>query len=300
MARIPSRLRQRVFETLKFWGAFAAVGVIVAGVAVSCNQVIMTAPPGSTITLFANPEFIPAHGGVSEIVAFVMESTGSPVADGTVVQFFTSLGRIEEQGRTNDGVARVKLVSDSRSGTAKVTAFSGGGSVTSGGGATPTATGTGATPAPTSGGGGGSVTGTINVKIGNVLPAVIWVNAVPSRITSSRSADIIATVLDADGNPVPNVEVFFSVELARAISPIPTATGTATATPTSATPAPSSTANERLDSSGNPVWTDNNGRAVDKLRTIAFPGGAPYIVEVTARVVVGGRFIEGSTNVIIN
>src|SRR5262249_17769618 len=55
----------------------------------SCNQAIMTAPVGSTLTLPANPPFIAANGGVSVISAFVLEPAGTPVADGTVVQFFT-------------------------------------------------------------------------------------------------------------------------------------------------------------------------------------------------------------------
>jgi len=294
MSWIPTRVRREAVETAKFLTAFAAMALVVGTIAVSCNPVVMVAPPGSTITLFANPEFIPAHGGVSEIAAFVMEGTGVPVADGTVVQFFTNLGVIEEQGRTNDGVARVKLRSDSRSGDAKVTAFSGGGSVSSGGGtATPTSGGTAtSTPVPTSSGGGGATTGSITVHIGNVLPAVIWVNAVPSRITSSRSADIIATVLDANGNPVPRVDVFFSVELATvSVGPTPTPGGSGGGTPTG---------NERMDSSGNPISTDNNGRATDKLRTIAEIGGAPYTVVVKARVVAGGKLLEGETNVIIN
>src|SRR5688572_588545 len=104
MSWIPSRARRQFVDAAKFWTAFAVVASLVAAVAVSCNPVLQFAPPGSTITLFANPEFIPAHGGVSEISALVMESTGAPAADGTVVQFFTSLGRIEERGRTNDGV----------------------------------------------------------------------------------------------------------------------------------------------------------------------------------------------------
>ena len=92
--------------------------VLVGTVSTSCHQAILTAPDGSSITVIANPTRIPAFGGVSVISALVYKPTGSPVADGTVVQFFTDLGRIEEQGKTNDGVARVNLVSDTRSGTA--------------------------------------------------------------------------------------------------------------------------------------------------------------------------------------
>src|SRR5258706_547502 len=33
-----------------------------AALQLTCHQVILTAPPGSTLTLFANPEFIAANG----------------------------------------------------------------------------------------------------------------------------------------------------------------------------------------------------------------------------------------------
>src|SRR5512132_325930 len=91
----------------------------------TCNQAVLTAGPGSTLRVSANPPFIEAHGGVSVITAVVIEEIGTPVPDGTVVQFFTDLGDIQEQGRTNDGVARVNLIADSRSGKATITAISG-------------------------------------------------------------------------------------------------------------------------------------------------------------------------------
>jgi hypothetical protein len=148
----------------------------------SCNQSIMTAPAGSTLTVVANPTFVPAHGGVSVVSALVIESIGTPVADGTVVQFFTDLGRIDEQGRTNDGVARVNFVSDSRSGTAKITVSSGAVSNSD-----------------------------TTITVGSALPERVMVGATPQRITDSRSSHIVATVLDVSGNPVPNTPVFFSV-----------------------------------------------------------------------------------------
>ena len=45
------------------------------------------------------------------------------------MQFFTNLGDIDEQGKTNDGVARVNLRANGRSGVATVTAVSGGDAV---------------------------------------------------------------------------------------------------------------------------------------------------------------------------
>ena len=104
-------------------GLGLAVGLVATGS--SCHQSIMTAPPGSTMGLIANPTFIPANGGVSVISAILYDGTGQPVPDGTVVQFFTTLGRIDPQARTNDGVAKANLVADGRSGVAKVSAEGG-------------------------------------------------------------------------------------------------------------------------------------------------------------------------------
>ena len=196
---------------------------------VTCHQAILTAQPGATLTLIVNPLFIPAHGGVAVVSAVVIEEIGTPVPDGTVVQFLTSLGRIDEQGKTNDGVARVNLISDSRSGRATITAFS------------------------------GVASDTEEVEIGSILPQTVIVTADPPFIPSnSRTTHIIATVLDESGNPVPNVLVIF-----RVTSPT---TGT-----------------EFMESGGNPIPTDNNGRAEDILRTRRPFGtvGPPAVVSVT-------------------
>jgi hypothetical protein len=180
----------------------------------TCHQAILTATPETDMTLTVNPEFIPAHGGVAIVSAFLIETnTGTPVPDGTVVQFFSTLGRIEEQGKTNDGVARVKLVSDSRSGEATVTARSG------------------AVLADEP----------VSVKIGNENVRGIILRAQPSRIINSNSTHVIATVLGESGNPVPNVAVYFKVV--------------------------DHPATEFFDSSGRPVFTNNNGEAEDVLRT---------------------------------
>lgn len=266
----------------------AKLGALVLALAhLTCHQVILTAPPGSTMDLFANPEFIAAHGDVSVITALVMEKTGTPVPDGTVVQFFTNLGRIQEQAKTNDGVARVNLISDSRSGRATVTAVSGGGS---GGGTTPPPT---QTPPPTSMPAPpwsppssdvsmlGSTAGTINavsavaasdtvfVDIGSSIPTRVIVVAFPARITDSRSTHVTANVLDSRGNPVSNVPVFFTV--------------------------PPST--EFMDSGGQPIFTDSNGQAEDVMRTRYPRDAAQRFVIVTVTTANG---ITGSVSVAIN
>jgi hypothetical protein len=228
-----------------------------------CNQALPTAPPGTTITLIPNPCAISAHGGVAVISAVLTEKTGLSVPDGTVVQFFTDLGTIDRQGKTNDGVARVNLMADGRSGTAKVTALSGTGS----GSAAPVATSsTGGfiriqsrdvrsasdlhAMAGTSGctATGSNGTAFTTVTIGAARQATILLVASPPAVSPGRTALLTATVLDDAGNPVSNVPVFFSL-------------GTGTG-------------GERLASGGSAVYTDNNGQAQDVLSTSAvLPGG---------------------------
>lgn len=202
-------------------GTLAALALV----HLTCHQAILTAPEGSNLTLTVNPDHIAAHGAIAVVSAFVLDGTGNPVPDGTVVQFFTTLGRIQEQGKTNDGVARVNLTSDSHSGDADISAFS------------------------------GAATDRTSITIGVVDVALVLVRAEPSIITTSRSSHIIATVIDQNGNPVPNVPVVFSVP------------GNA----------------EFMDSSGQPVFTNNNGEAEDVLRTRRTAGAVTSVV-VTATV----------------
>jgi hypothetical protein len=269
---------------LKAWA------VALACLQLTCHQAILTAPAGSSLTLFANPPFIPAHGGVSIITAVVIEPAGTPVADGTVVQFFTTLGRIDEQGKTNDGVARVNLVSDARSGTATVTAISGGPAAAA---PTPgTSPSPGASPSPGNGGGGGTGSGSVQVAIGSALPARVIVNASPSRITDSRSTHVFANVLDSVGNPVANVPVFFTVTTGSVVpDPSPSPSPAPSPSP------PTSVIEEFFDSGGNPVFTDNNGRAEDVMRTRRARDASQKTVIVTATTANG---ISGSFIVAIN
>ena len=204
--------------------AMAAALAALLGVP-ACDDVPQLAPPEATITLLVQPDSIPASGGVAVVTAIVTEVIGTPVADGTVVQFFTDLGTIDREGRTNGGVARVNFVSDSRSGTASITAVS------------------------------GPITQTASVAVGNAAAARMIVIADPSRIvlTVSRSTHIIATVLDADGNPVSNIGCIFTV---------PTTT-------------------EFMDSQGHPVFTDSNGRCEDVLRTRRTTAGSVTVAVQT-------------------
>jgi hypothetical protein len=228
----------------------------VAAVVAACGGAYLTAPPGSTLTLVANPERIASHGGAAELMAIVTESVGTDVPDGTVVLWSTTLGRVDRETRTVRGIARNRLVSDSRSGTATVTAQSGSDSIPPT--TSPTAAPTTTTPSTTTTTtrpasfsalrtvAAGATAGMqnfdqVDIMIGNALVRSITLRANPSRITISNSTHVIATVLDQFGDPVPNVPVFFEVVSNRDF--------------------------EFFDSAGAPVFTDNNGEAEDVLRT---------------------------------
>jgi hypothetical protein len=229
-----------------------ALAVLVGVSQLTCHQVILTAPPGSTMTCQANPPFIAANGDVAIVSALIFDATGSPVADGTVVQFFTNLGRIPEQAKTNDGVARVNFTSDTRSGKASILIFSGG----QGGATTSSTTGTTVTTGPAAGSGsevsafasGSSASAfavlancpPVEVIIGSARPKLIRVTAFPPRLLESRTSEIVANVFDEFGNPVANVPLIFRSENASL---------------------------GFIESGGVQKFTDNNGRASDVFRT---------------------------------
>jgi len=76
-----------------------------------------------TIQLSANPMSIVADGkSICTIVAQVRDGQGNLVPNDTEVRFSSSMGVIDEIGRTSAGVARVKLISSDIKGTAIVTA----------------------------------------------------------------------------------------------------------------------------------------------------------------------------------
>lgn len=223
----------------------------------SCGGAYLTAPPGSTMEIVANPDFIPSHGGVSELMAIVTEPAGTDVPDGTVVLWTTNLGHVDRETRTVRGIARNRLVSDARSGTALVTASSGADALppttsapsttTPGSTTTTTTTTTFVRPASASDSAASALLGaaqnsaTVEVDIGNALVRSIRLRADPPRVGASNSTRVIATVLDQFGNPVANVPVFFEV-----IVNLDT---------------------DFFEGGGGAVFTDNNGEASAILRT---------------------------------
>ena len=220
----------------KLAAGLALVGACAAVAIVACESVPLTAAPGTSMTLIANPPFVIANGGVSVVTAILVEPAGTFVPDGTEVFFFTNLGRIDARGKTVNGVARVNFVSDSRSGH--------------GDGDRDLREGRPRPPglAPTPGRGDPARRGIARrrrrQRVGRAAIAIAerparrgsWSRANPQRITSPRQATITATVLDEFGNPVQNVPVAFSIS--------------------------GSLIEETLESGGAPRFTDSNGQAL--------------------------------------
>ena len=169
-----------------------ALLLLVVGQPVDLPPGHLPRPAGHRHDLLRQSGDIPAVNGVSVVSCLLVEDVGTPVADGTVVQFFTTLGRIPEQGKTNDGVVRVNFQSDGRSGQATITAVSGGDaappSTTSPTSSTPSTTLPGGGPVRSSGSfpasalsGAGALQNThfVTVNVGNVNATALVSDRVP-------------------------------------------------------------------------------------------------------------------------
>jgi hypothetical protein len=121
----------------------------------SCDKVPLTAPSGTVITLLppstdAAPLRVPLNSELEIIATAIEQGTtattppangttpttpaatpgaGTPVHNGTLITFTTTIGRIEPaEARTNNGQVRVRFLSGNASGIGTITAFSGGAS----------------------------------------------------------------------------------------------------------------------------------------------------------------------------
>lgn len=178
-------------------GALAVLAAVALVVSSACDKVPLTAPAGTVITLVSGTNVLPINGS-TDLIAVLIEngttssgtgtdtttsgSAGTPVHNGTLVTFTTSLGKIEPaEARTNNGRVTVKLTADGRSGTAKITAFS------------------------------GSASQTAEVVIGAAAAETVSVTLSASSVKAGGgTVTVTARVLDTDGNPLAGVPVTFA------------------------------------------------------------------------------------------
>ncbi len=191
----------------------------------ACDGIVRVAPPGASMTLFTSATLLPVNGEV-EITALLQRGeqgvsqnpnqptpapvpSGIVVNDGTVVQFSTTLGRVEPaEAKTANGQARVRLIGDGRSGTAIVTAIS------------------------------GSLVQTIEIEVGAAGANRVVLTANPGSLPAGGGTSTIsARVEDGSGNGLAGVPVNFSSNngTLSSISVVTNSLGVATTTLETAT-----------------------------------------------------------------
>lgn len=153
----------------------------------ACDKVPLTAPTNTTIRLNASVTTV-ATGGTLDITAVVIESAGTPVQNGTVVTFSSSLGSTDpHEARTTNGQATVRYLAGAQSGTAKVSAFS-----------------------------GGSKSDDLEILVGAAGAGAVSLRADSTILsTSGSTVDVIATVVDTGGNPLRGAPVQFSTSVGQ-------------------------------------------------------------------------------------
>ena len=177
-----------VSGTNRVWrtGTFLLVATVVIG---ACEKAQLLAPTSSTIMVSA-PARVLASGGSTEITAFVLEQSGTPVHNGTTVRFTTTLGRVDPvEAQTQNGLAFTTFFAGNSSGIAEIRATSG------------------------AAGGGTENTNVVQLTIGAAAVNTVTLRANPGSVgPGGGSVDLIATVVGEDGQVLPGVGVTFSTD----------------------------------------------------------------------------------------
>ena len=149
----------------------------------SCDKVPLLAPTESTITLVSNRAVVPING-TAQIIATVIEQSGTPAHNGTLVTFTTMLGTLDpREAVTSNGQAVVTLRAGTESGTAEIGAFSG----------------------------SARTENLVMIAIGAAAAGAVSVSASPASVPSTGgTVTIQATVTDLSGNLMPGLPVSFS------------------------------------------------------------------------------------------
>src|SRR5712691_1250637 len=173
-----SRLRRLVALA----GVVFASALLIAG----CQRVPLLAPSGSTITLTASATALPINGS-TEVIAQVIVPSGTPPQHGTTVSFNTTLGSFQPSQAETDisGRAIVKFLAGTGSGSATITAISGGASVAS--------------------------ASALKILVGTAAVGRVIVSANPTLVPAlGGTTTITAVIIDVNGNPLSAAPVSFS------------------------------------------------------------------------------------------
>ncbi|HZR24956.1 MAG TPA: PKD domain-containing protein [Vicinamibacterales bacterium] len=155
-------------------------------IASSCQKVPLLAPSGSTITLTASTTALPV-GGTTQILAQVIEPSGTPPHAGTQITFTTNLGSLQPSSVETDinGQATTTFSSGGANGTATITAISGGVSA--------------------------SGNSAIKIAVGTAAVGRVALTAAPTIVPANGgTTTLTASVFDINGNPLVSAPVSFA------------------------------------------------------------------------------------------
>lgn len=188
--------------THRLRAGFFAIGVL--ALAAACEKMPLLAPTGTVITLLPSATSVALNGEIEIIATLIEQGTtqtpppangnnnptssgtpgaGTPVHNGTLVTFTSTIGTIEpREARTQNGQVRVRFRAGTQSGTARITAYSGGASAS-----------------------------LDNVLVGTAAAARITVTASPQTLGSGGgTAEILARVENEGGSTLAGVPVTFT------------------------------------------------------------------------------------------
>jgi hypothetical protein len=253
----------------------------------SCDKVPLLAPTGTVITLLSTSNTASLNSSIA-IIATAIENgvassgtgtgttstggsgAGTPVQNGTLISFTTTIGHIEPtEARTHNGQVSVNLVTGGQSGTATITAYSGGASTS------------------------------LQLRIGTAAAGRIQVSAAPQTLGSTGGTSTVSALVTDDGGAgISGIPVTFSTDQGSLNPPtsITDANGVATTTLTTATTA-TVTASAGAATAGT-VRVNVGAKALASFTAApgAAPAGTPIVFTVTPNTtanIIGGSIDYG-------
>ena len=166
----------------------------------ACDRVPLLAPTGTVITILPATNTVSLNSQIQIVATAIQNGVassgtgtgattttstgGQPVQNGTVISFTTTIGSIQPQeARTHDGQVTVSLVTGGQSGTATITAYSGGAS------------------------------SSVKLAVGTAAVSNIILSSTPATLgAAGGTAQVIAQVTDEGGSGVGGVPVTFTTD----------------------------------------------------------------------------------------
>ena len=172
----------RRLHRILLWAAL----VLSIGTMVACDSASPVAPPGTVLTVSANPTRISSEGQ-SQVRVTAFRPNGTPVNEGTVILLSTTVGTIPGSVATDRGGEAIAVLRGNGDfGTATVTASL-----------------------------GGAESQTVEVQVG-IAAGSITLQATPASVAETGGrVDLIATVRDDQGRALAGTEVNFSTDVGR-------------------------------------------------------------------------------------